>query len=131
MLLELSDIAVRFGPADVLREVTCRVAGGELVALAGGNGAGKTTLLRVAAGLLPASRGTRSIAAGARVGFLPQHPTADPAARVAEVILTGRIRGARTTFLGAFETKSDEHAVERVAAELGLSDLLTRARNTR
>jgi branched-chain amino acid transport system ATP-binding protein len=47
----LDDIHVSFGPNQVLRGATLRVAPGELVALVGGNGAGKSTLMRVAAGL--------------------------------------------------------------------------------
>ena len=53
----LDDIRVAFGPSEVLRGASLRVAPGELVALVGGNGAGKSTLMRVAAGLVAPDSG--------------------------------------------------------------------------
>src|SRR5207248_135068 len=46
----------------VLRDVTLTVPPGSVVALLGANGAGKTTLLRVASGILPAARGSITMA---------------------------------------------------------------------
>jgi branched-chain amino acid transport system ATP-binding protein len=52
MLLEVTNLAVRYGKAQALRGVNLHVDEGEVVALIGGNGAGKTTLLRTISGLL-------------------------------------------------------------------------------
>lgn len=55
--LQLAQVARKFGPQFVLRDVTLAVRPGEVLSLFGGNGAGKTTLLRVIAGLLAPTRG--------------------------------------------------------------------------
>src|SRR5258708_6279679 len=55
-LLQVSALAVRFGPLRALDGVDLAVRPGELVALAGENGAGKTTLVRcIAADIRPTS----------------------------------------------------------------------------
>jgi ABC-2 type transport system ATP-binding protein len=77
--LELSAIGLRRGARMVLEHVDLQLAAGELVGLIGPNGSGKSSLLRVAAGLLPPSRGqyrvdgldprSDSLAARARIGY--------------------------------------------------------------
>jgi branched-chain amino acid transport system ATP-binding protein len=51
MLLEISDLIVRYGGAEVLKGITLEVSEGEIVTLIGSNGAGKTTTLRIISGL--------------------------------------------------------------------------------
>jgi branched-chain amino acid transport system ATP-binding protein len=55
--LELRGVYAGYGTTEVLRNVDLRVPAGSVVTLLGPNGAGKSTLLKVAAGLLPVSRG--------------------------------------------------------------------------
>ena len=55
--LELRGVYAGYGTTEVLRDVDLRVPAGSVVTLLGPNGAGKSTLLKVAAGLLPVSRG--------------------------------------------------------------------------
>jgi branched-chain amino acid transport system ATP-binding protein len=69
-MLEIADLAMRYGRIEALRGIDLTVAAGELVALVGANGAGKSTLLHVIAGLQPASRG-RIEFAGADITKLP------------------------------------------------------------
>jgi branched-chain amino acid transport system ATP-binding protein len=52
MLLEMSDVVVRYGAVTALDGVTLSVTDGEVVTLLGANGAGKTTTLRTISGLL-------------------------------------------------------------------------------
>jgi branched-chain amino acid transport system ATP-binding protein len=56
-VLELDDVAIRFGGVQAVGGVTRWVEGGDFVGLIGPNGAGKTTLIRMIAGLLRPDRG--------------------------------------------------------------------------
>jgi len=56
-MLELERISKSFGAAQVLREVSLCVRGGEFLTVVGPSGCGKSTLLRVAAGLLEPDSG--------------------------------------------------------------------------
>jgi spermidine/putrescine transport system ATP-binding protein len=49
-LLEIRDIAKRFGRTEVLKNISLQIAAGEFLTLLGESGSGKTTLLRLIAG---------------------------------------------------------------------------------
>ena len=51
-VLELGDVAIRFGGVQAVGGVTRSIESGDFVGLIGPNGAGKTTLIRMIAGLL-------------------------------------------------------------------------------
>ena len=57
MLLEVLELNVRYGGAQVLNDVSLNVSEGEIVTLIGSNGAGKTTTLRTISGLKRAVSG--------------------------------------------------------------------------
>jgi len=57
-LLDVRDLAVRYGDAVALEGVSLTVGRGEAVAIVGGNGAGKTTLIRAIAGMLRPAAGS-------------------------------------------------------------------------
>jgi ABC-type sugar transport system ATPase subunit len=69
--LDASSIEKSFGESRVLRDVSVRVAPGEVHALLGENGAGKSTLIRIIAGALRPDAGTVTV--GGAVG-----PFSDP-----------------------------------------------------
>jgi branched-chain amino acid transport system ATP-binding protein len=57
-VLEVRDVAVRYGPVTVLRSVSLAVRRGEIACLLGPNGAGKTTLIRTILGVVRPVAGT-------------------------------------------------------------------------
>jgi iron complex transport system ATP-binding protein len=125
--VEVSEMSVTLGRAQVVRELSTTVERGEWVALIGPNGAGKTTILRALAGLVSftgqvrlegeavSTSSRREIAR--RVALVPQHPQTPPELTVAEYVLLGR-----TPHIGylATETRSDRLAAERAIARLAL-----------
>lgn len=56
-MLRADSINIRYGPRDVVREVSFELRTGQIVALLGPNGAGKTTLIRALNGTVPRSSG--------------------------------------------------------------------------
>lgn len=68
-LVELANVSFAYGDEPVLRDVSLRVARGQLVAIMGGSGSGKTTILRLIGGQARASSGVVRVA-GEDVGRL-------------------------------------------------------------
>ena len=71
-MLELANIAVAYGEAPALWDLSLNVAKGELLCIVGPNGAGKTTLVNTIAGVL-APRGGRIAINGRDITRLPPH----------------------------------------------------------
>jgi branched-chain amino acid transport system ATP-binding protein len=59
--LEATNIVVRYGPLEAVRDVSFRIGAGEIVALIGSNGAGKSTTLKALMGLKSLTSGTLRI----------------------------------------------------------------------
>jgi ribose transport system ATP-binding protein len=60
-LLEVRDLAKRFGSVVALRSATLTISRGEIHALMGANGAGKSTLVKILTGVYPADGGTITV----------------------------------------------------------------------
>ncbi len=71
-MLEVVDVAVRYGAVTVLHGISLRVEEGQIGALIGVNGAGKTTLLRAISGLVRPARGEIYLA-GIKITNLPSY----------------------------------------------------------
>jgi branched-chain amino acid transport system ATP-binding protein len=71
-LLEARDIAVNYGKAQILHDVSLHVEKGEIVAVMGPNGTGKTVFLRTISGLLKPVAGSITFL-GERIDKLPSH----------------------------------------------------------
>jgi branched-chain amino acid transport system ATP-binding protein len=56
-MLTVDTLSVNYGAIRALKDVSCRVEKGEVVALIGANGAGKTTILNTISGIVPALSG--------------------------------------------------------------------------
>jgi zinc transport system ATP-binding protein len=70
-VLEVSDLAIRFGSAVVFHGLSFSVPAGSSLAVIGPNGAGKTVLFKALVGSLP-YEGRVRWAPGVRIGYVPQ-----------------------------------------------------------
>ena len=87
-VLQVEDVAVRFGGVQAVAGVSLAVAASDFVGLIGPNGAGKTTLIRLVCGLLRPDRGrvlidgadvsTASTSARVRAGLAMTHQIVRP-----------------------------------------------------
>jgi branched-chain amino acid transport system ATP-binding protein len=84
-LLEVEGVAKRFGSLVALRDVSFRVAPGELRAIIGPNGAGKTTLFNLVTGLFAPTSGTIRLAGADISALKPQQRVALGIARTFQV----------------------------------------------
>ena len=66
-LLEVRDVAKRFGAVIALKSAALNLVRGEIHALMGANGAGKSTLVKILTGVHPADTGTITINGATRV----------------------------------------------------------------
>lgn len=81
-MIEVANISKTFGDKQALKDISFKLAPGEVVALIGENGAGKSTLMRIMTGFLRANRGTvnicgndietQRIGALAHIGYVPE-----------------------------------------------------------
>ena len=71
-MLEVKDLSVYYGKAQVLHDVNLKVDKGDIVTIIGPNGTGKTALLRVISGLMKPTEGTITFL-GERIDGLPPH----------------------------------------------------------
>jgi len=71
-LLEVRNLSVSFGKAQILHDMNLRVDKGEIVAIMGPNGTGKTVFLRTISGLLRPTEGSITFL-GERIDKLPSH----------------------------------------------------------
>lgn len=85
-MLNLSGIGKSFGAKCVLADFNLHVRPGELVFLSGPSGSGKTSILEIAAGLLRADVGTRTVSSS-HIGYAFQDDCLVPWLSVAENIL--------------------------------------------
>jgi ABC-type Mn2+/Zn2+ transport system ATPase subunit len=130
--LELKHLITGYpGAKAALKGVSLCVPVGTRVALVGSNGAGKSTLLKAVAGLLPIREGDIKIygnAVGAchhRTAYLPQRSGLDWRFPISlkRLVLTGRY--VHLGWLRRAGVK-DYAIVEKVVAQLGLTELLER-----
>lgn len=83
-MIEVTSLTKRYGTFTAVRELSFRVAAGEVLGLVGPNGAGKTSTLRCLAGIIPANSGTvriggydiasQPVAAKRALAFFPDEP---------------------------------------------------------
>jgi branched-chain amino acid transport system ATP-binding protein len=70
-MLDVQHLEVRYGPTEVLRDVSFTVPANAIIALLGGNGSGKTTVLNTISGLVAPRAGTVHVAGENATGASP------------------------------------------------------------
>ncbi len=88
-LLSISDIGVNLGDRWLLRHVDLSLSAGDRLALVGRNGAGKSSLMKLIAGSQEPDEGTRWVAPGVQVAYLPQTPTFSGSMSLASYVIQG------------------------------------------
>ena len=130
--LSLQAITMRFGPHEVLADISLDVSAGEFLVLVGPSGCGKSTLLRIIAGLASATSGD-VILDGARVNEL--EPRARDVAMVFQNYalyphMTVRKNLAFPLTLARQDRATIARRVQETAELLGLAPLLDRKPGT-
>ena len=132
-MLKIQNLSISYSTRPVLKNINLAVKKGETLALLGPNGSGKSTLLRAISGILPAARGTISLAdhdlntlspaERARwVSVVPQNASLPAAFSAWETVLLGRT--PYINFLGHLSARDESIArcaLEKVDA-LALAD---------
>lgn len=107
-LLSLQDIKLTFGGDPLLTGADLMVHDHDRIALVGRNGSGKSTFLKIAAGLVEADHGDRTIKAGTTWRYLEQDPIFEGFATIEDVVRSGLAEG------------DDGHLVPQLLAELDI-----------
>lgn len=128
--IEVKNLHVRYGPYEVLSDITFSIPQGDFLAIVGPNGSGKTTLVKTIVGLMHPASGSIHMGgapisqAGTSVGYLPQKSSyTDPRfpATVREVIRSGLMSRSGSA-LRSSRTRSDD-SVETVLKLLQIDSL--------
>jgi ATP-binding cassette subfamily F protein uup len=88
-LLSISDNGVNLGDRWLLRHVDLSLSAGDRLALVGRNGAGKSSLMKLIAGSQEPDEGSRWVAPGIQVAYLPQTPTFAGSMSLASYVIQG------------------------------------------
>ena len=139
MMLEASDITVRYDGRVAVSGLNLSLNAGEITAIIGPNGAGKSTLLRILNGQLPRASGTVLVdgepierlsrrGISRRIAVVAQEAELRFPVTVLEFVLGGRFAWATHAGWG-WETERDLYVAECVLRETELSELSARLMN--
>jgi branched-chain amino acid transport system permease protein len=128
-ILEVRDIAVRFGGLQALSRVTFDVGPGEILGIIGPNGAGKTTLFNVLNGFIPPTQGSVRFLGQEIVGRRPYEICRAGIGRTFQIVRPfAGLSVLRNVVVGAFAHRHDEASAYAEAANaLGRVGLASRA----
>lgn len=136
-IISVSDLHVGYGDRTVLKGLNVDIPRRQITTLIGSNGCGKSTFLTTLARVREPHKGDIALAGtniselsrrdyAARVGLLPQTPSAPGTLKVSELVLRGRY--PHQSWYGRF-TEEDEHAVSEALRRTALLDLADRPLN--
>lgn len=136
-LISVSDLHVGYGDRTILKGLNVEIPRRQITTLIGSNGCGKSTFLTTLARVREPHKGDIALAGtniselsrrdyAARVGLLPQTPSAPGTLKVSELVLRGRY--PHQSWYGRF-TEEDEHAVSEALRRTTLLELADRPLN--
>lgn len=136
-IISVSDLHVGYGDRTVLKGLNVEIPRRQITTLIGSNGCGKSTFLTTLARVREPYKGDIALAGtniselsrrdyAARVGLLPQTPSAPGTLKVSELVLRGRY--PHQSWYGRF-AEEDEHAVSEALRRTALLDLADRPLN--
>ncbi|MEY4914508.1 MAG: hypothetical protein RJA02_777 [Armatimonadota bacterium] len=129
VILSASHISMRFGPVEVLADISVELRAGEVHALLGENGAGKSTLAKILAGVYKPVSGKLALlgneitlsgprdAAAKGIALIHQEPLTFPDLSVAENIFIGR----QPTKAGRIDWAKMRQDAEKYLSALGVT----------
>lgn len=92
-ILDFESVSKSYGSKKALRDVSFSIGAGKIVGLLGTNGSGKSTIMKIAAGLIPPSRGTATVMGNsvglktkADVSFMPDQPLTESWMKVRDAV---------------------------------------------
>lgn len=134
-IIAVENVTRRFGGLLAVRNVSFTAQAGRITALIGPNGAGKTTLFSIISGFLEPSEGKVRYAGADVTGEPPHRLARRGIARTFQVVQPFAGLSVRENILvGAYLRHKGRapalQATERVAREVGLSDMLDRPADT-
>ncbi|HTM58320.1 MAG TPA: ABC-F family ATP-binding cassette domain-containing protein [Candidatus Udaeobacter sp.] len=112
-MIQLHDLRYSIGPRILFDHLDWVLSPGDRCALVGPNGAGKTTLIRIMLGELPYDSGSRVLARGTRLGYLPQ----EAAERYDGTVLERAMEAHRGVLEMREELDELHRRLERVSAD--------------
>ena len=113
LLLSCEGVSKAYGTRSLFDDLSFGLFEGDQAGLVGPNGAGKSTLLKILTGDEAPDRGTRSLRAGVRIGYVPQDP-AFPAGQTVE--------GVVAAVLAAVDEDERPSRLARALGRAGFSD---------
>ncbi|MGA2960540.1 MAG: ABC transporter ATP-binding protein [Candidatus Korobacteraceae bacterium] len=129
MLLQVTDLHVKYGNIEVLHGINLQVGQGEIVTIVGANGAGKSTTLLTISGLVKPSKGT-ILLEGRPLEKMKAHEIVE--AGIAQVPEGRRIFGTLTTQenlgLGAFTRNNPQKIKKNLDWIYGLFPILSESK---
>jgi len=130
-VIQATNLAVRYGQTEALRDISFSIEKGDFVGLVGPNGGGKTTLAKAVLGLIPKTKGKillfgkeqKNFDGFSKIGYLPQKQSSINQlfpATVGEVIFLGLLSKKRRP---KRISQEDGRKIDQTLSLLGILDL--------
>ncbi|WP_291326620.1 metal ABC transporter ATP-binding protein [Desulfovibrio sp. UCD-KL4C] len=133
-VISFSNVSFRYGPHDVIDDVSFDILKGDYLAILGPNGGGKTTLLKLLLGLLSPRKGCVEVLGttpgkhGGQIGYMPQYTSVSESfpITVRDAVLMGKVSPGLKGVFGIKFGKSASSTVEKALERVGMLSHINR-----